>query len=165
MGRPITPRQNPVILRIQGRDLPVPRHLWRLLKGPKPDPQNFLTSDGCSVSPDRIRFLTKVFDKGLVVLFPACFCHDAHYRRVADLGGNWTARRKADWYLGRNLFLLCRAQGISRTGASTIAGTYWIAVRRYGASSFVFDEGQEPLSWFQRWREILLAFRSRPTFE
>jgi len=165
MGHPLSVTHNPVLLRISGADRVVPYYLWALLIGPRPKPTTFLESDGCSISPDTIGRLRRFFGKGrAILLFPACWIHDAHYRRLADLGGNWTARRKADWFLAQNLYALCRAQEVSRTGASTIAGTYWTAVRLFSAASYTFDEGQAPLTRFQRWREVCLAFRSKPTF-
>jgi hypothetical protein len=159
---------HPVILRIAGTDLVVPAYLWVSLEGPHPRPADFLASDGCSHAPDVLRYLMRLFGrKRPILLFPACWVHDAQYRRIrgADLGGTWTARRRADWILARNLFRLCRLQGVSRTGATIIATTYWTAVRMYGALSYAFDASEEPLGRIQRWREVAMLFRSGAYFD
>lgn len=156
------------IIRVGGADYAVPAYLWQSLEGPRPRPAFFLESDGCSCSPDVMRFLVRLFKrKRPVLLFPACWIHDAHYRRVegADLGGTWGARRQADWLLARNLHRLCRLQKVNRTGAITIATAYWIGVRMYGAPSYAFDPGQHPLGRLQRWREIALLFLEGPDYD
>ena len=157
-----------IILSISGKDVLVPSYLWDALEGPRSAPEKYLLSDGCTLGPDVLQHALRFFrkDEKPVILFPACWIHDTQYKRIdnGDLGGDWPARRRADWILARNLFRLCRLQDISRTGASSIATIYWIAVRLYGAGSFTFDELQEPVSRFQRWREIALLFMKPPDF-
>ena len=51
--------------------------------GAQHKPEEFLTSDGCSHSPDVLQYVTKFFKNAkTILLFPACWLHDAHYRRV-----------------------------------------------------------------------------------
>jgi len=150
-----------VQLRLQDGVVAIPAALWQRLEGPKPDLSTFIDSDGCSRSPDRWW--------GLPIV-AACVCHDAHYRRrpECDLGGTWAARRRADWLLWRNMGMVVdwyASAGVQPRARWRIAlrrWRYWSAVRRYGASSFGWADGEEPLSWWERWRESLLLFRARP---
>jgi len=149
-----------VVLKICGIDYAVPAALWSVLDGPRPDPSDFLDSDGCSFAPDVVRWLARRFGTGgiPIILFPACWIHDAQYRRVpgADLGGTRDARVHADAYLARNLAALCRVHGTSRAGTAAIVTTYWLAVRAFGAAAYHYDEGLRPAGRLQRLYEAFL---------
>jgi len=149
-----------IVLRIGGIDYVVPADLWSVLDGPRPDPNGFLDSDGCSFAPDAVRWLARRFGTSgnPIILFPACWIHDAQYRRVlgADLGGTWDARVHADEYLARNLAALCRAQGTSRAGTAIIVTTYWLAVRALGSTAFRYDVGKHPEGRLQRFYEAFM---------
>lgn len=142
---------------VKGKTVRVSRRLWDALEGPKPDPAEFVESDGCSKSPDYWQTIGGKF----FTLWPACLIHDHHYRHGV-LGGTWASRARADAILRRNIRQLVLLRGGTQTQAVRIAWTYWAAVRIAGAGSFCFAEGEEPLSLWSRVREVAGLFVEKP---
>lgn len=116
---------------------------WLRLWGPRP-PEGY-ECDGCSLSPDYF---------GRWKLWPACVIHDYHYREGV-LGGNWHGRRTADRILRVNLERLVLDQGGARWLARLVGAAYYGRVRVWGKKSYRhWEDGEEPLSWLDRVREV-----------
>jgi hypothetical protein len=153
----VTSTAPPIAFTVKGRPLQCSESLWSALEGPKPDPEVFIKSDGCSKSPDTWRTIGgKVFK-----LWPACIIHDSHYRNGV-LGGTWASRQLADAILRRNIRQLVLLQNGTQTQALRIAWTYWAGVRLGGRFAFCFAEGEKPLSFFSRLREVAGLFVVKP---
>jgi hypothetical protein len=146
-----------VLFIVKGKQVECSRHLWEAMTGPKPDPELFTESDGCSKSPD----YWKTIGGKLFKLWPACVIHDYHYRRGV-LGGTWSSRMLADAILRRNIRQLVLLQGGTHTQAARIAWMYWATVRVASARSFCFGAGDVPLGWWARVREVAGLFTDAP---
>ncbi len=132
---------------IKGREHVVSYHLLRELAGWVFLPEDF-ECDGCSWSPDSWRGFK---------LWPACAIHDVLYR-TGGYGGNWFGRWRADREFRQNLGRLLTIQGAPLYLAVALPWVYWRGVRMGGASSFQFKAGEQPLGFWQRWREGLGVF-------
>ncbi len=153
-------KHNHYVMQVSGRRLEVSRRLYDPLAGPKPEAG--FPSDGCSTSPDTW-WLRTVFSGAWVraKLWPGCHIHDYHYRE-GPLAHNWGGRREADRVLRINVRRLMRAQGASRRKAERVAWLYWGRVRLWGASSYRhWDDGEQPLSKWHRFREAYGLFRAK----
>lgn len=137
--------------RVSKQALDVSRRLWNLLRGPKP--KAGFACDGCSMSPDKIRKYK---------IWPACVVHDFHYEPDAPLGGTWYGRLVADRFLRDNIYDLMRAQGASHRFAKATSRLYYGRVRIWGAKAYFYAEGEEPLGFRQRLREIYGGWEPRP---
>jgi hypothetical protein len=135
---------------VSGEVLEVSQRLWSALQGPKP-PAGF-ECNGCTFSPDTL--------PGGLKVWPACVIHDYHYSQARPLGGTWASRRRADAIFYGNVYRGARIQGRSLWRASRTAGAYWRGVRAGGAARFPFEEGEKPLGWWSRLREVLGGFKA-----
>lgn len=109
--------------------------------------------DGCSGgAPDEWRGLH---------LWPACAIHDAGYEPTKPYGGTWAGRRECDAVLRRNLRWLLRYQAAPWHLVHGLPWLYWGRVRLWGAGAYFFDAGEQPASWWQRFREVYGFFRVR----
>jgi hypothetical protein len=153
----IGPSTLPVEFIVKGKRVQVSGFLWSAMVGPKPDPEEFTDSDGCSKSPD----YWETIGGSRWKLWPACLIHDYHYRKGV-LGGTWASRLKADHILRQNIRQLVLLQGGTQTQATRISWTYWAGVRVASASSFAWSVGEGPLSLWSRLREVIGLFVVKP---
>lgn len=108
--------------------------------------------DGCSGSPDTWRGYK---------LWPACVIHDRMYDPDALCGANWAGRWQADREFRQNLRTLLEYQRAPWHLRATLPWVYFRAVRLAGAGSYFFADGEEPLSGWQRFRELVGLFRDK----
>lgn len=140
---------------VAGEKLGVSASYWDRLIGPKPP--SMWECDGCSNSPDNYLTVTGRVYK----LWPACVIHDWAYR-TGVLGGNAQGRWTADRHFRTNMNIQLKLQGAGGIRRSALCWLYWGRVRIWGAKAYrVWDEGEEPLSLWQRVREVYGLFKSK----
>lgn len=138
--------------RVSGGWREVSAALFRQLAGWNLVPDGY-ECDGCSGgSPDYWRGYK---------LWPACVVHDRMYDRDALRGANWAGRWQADRELRQNLRRLLETQGAPWHLRAAVPWIYFRAVRLAGAGSYFFAGSEEPLSRWERFRELFGLFTDK----
>lgn len=115
----------------------IPSELWDELLGPKPTEDMGFRSNGCTMSPDRLRsfpffgrWLVETFEDGVIA--PACYLHDFQTHAVSTLD-----REAADIYFRPNIEkCLSAAKKVPRWLRGAVAWIYFRAVRALGGSRY-----------------------------
>ena len=132
--------------KVSGEIRHYPKRLYNKLEGLKP-PEGF-ECNGCSCSPDYWRGKP---------IWVGCVLHDYAY----VLGNTWADRYDADKNFYYNLKKILIEKGISNIEATSAAWLYWGRVRLWGAQHFNFSDKEEPLSFWQRFREVYGIFKDK----